>query len=157
MALYPRRSIPAALLTLAMLIAPATAGAQAPHDNAPGRGRSVVKRVLWSLAGAAAGFGAGLWFGLSKFDQAIDADRKVWTSIAVGTAVGGIAGAVLSTDRETTRQPAAPDEPSERVIEIGLQIFEGLNAHAEPRHAARDAGGGQLIVAVPVLRRQDGQ
>ena len=40
--------------------------------------------VLWTISGAGAGFGIGLWAGLSAFDDTINSDRKVWTSAIVG-------------------------------------------------------------------------
>ena len=58
--------------------------------------RSTAKRVTWTIVGAAAGFGLGTWFGLTKFDDAINSDRKVWTSAIVGAAAGGLAGGLLS-------------------------------------------------------------
>ena len=59
-------------------------------------GTSTGKRVVWTLIGAGIGFGAGLMFGLRQFDDAIDSDRKVWTSALVGAGAGGVAGALLS-------------------------------------------------------------
>ena len=52
--------------------------------------------MLWTVAGAGAGFAAGVFIGLNKFDDALYSDRKVWTSAIVGAAAGGVAGALLS-------------------------------------------------------------
>jgi len=57
---------------------------------------STTKRVLWTVVGAGAGFAAGVFIGLNKFDDALYSDRKVWTSAIVGAAAGGVAGALLS-------------------------------------------------------------
>lgn len=72
----------------------AFAGSVRDGRQPQGRG-GAGKRVAWILAGAGAGFGAGLLFGLNRFDDAIDSDRKVWTSALVGAAAGGLAGALI--------------------------------------------------------------
>jgi hypothetical protein len=51
-----------------------TAHAPSPSSSA-GSGT-----VMWTVAGASAGVATGLWVGLTKFDEAINTDRKVWTS-----------------------------------------------------------------------------
>ena len=58
--------------------------------------RSNTKRVVWTLVGIGAGFGAGLFLGLNAFDDAVNSDRRVWTSALVGAAAGGLAGNLLS-------------------------------------------------------------
>jgi hypothetical protein len=63
------------------------------------RKSSTSKRVLWTIVGAGAGFAAGVFIGLNKFDDAIDSDRKVWTTAIVGGIGGGVAGALLSRPR----------------------------------------------------------
>ena len=40
--------------------------------------------------------GAGAWFGLHRFDDAVSSDRRVWTSAIIGAVAGGVAGGVLS-------------------------------------------------------------
>jgi len=65
---------------------------------------SSTKRVLWTIVGAGAGFGAGLFLGLNAFDDAIDSDRKVWTSALVGAAAGGVLGNLFSRDRGPSPQ-----------------------------------------------------
>jgi len=57
---------------------------------------STTKRVIWTAIGAGAGFAAGVFIGLNKFDDALYSDRKVWTAAIVGAAAGGVAGALLS-------------------------------------------------------------
>jgi hypothetical protein len=60
------------------------------------KGGSSSKRVVWTLVGIGAGFGAGLLIGLNAFDDSINSDQKVWTSALVGAAAGGVAGGLLS-------------------------------------------------------------
>ena len=62
----------------------------------PPRASSTTKRVAWTLVGIGAGFAAGLFIGLSAFDDSINSDQKVWTSVIVGAAAGGLAGGLLS-------------------------------------------------------------
>jgi hypothetical protein len=59
--------------------------------------------VAWTLVGIGAGFAAGLFIGLSAFDDSINSDRKVWTSAIVGAAAGGLAGGLIS--RNVSRGP----------------------------------------------------
>lgn len=88
----------AILLLLGTVVAgaPRSAEAQTAGGPPPTRKSSVAKRVAWTVVGAAAGFGAGAWFGLHKFDDAINSDRKVWTSAIVGAVAGGVADGLLS-------------------------------------------------------------
>ena len=96
----------AAAFTLAAVVValPHAAHAQwaatAPPRPAPApRAAPAATRVIWTLVGAGAGFGAGAMFGLRKFDDAIDSDRKVWLSAIGGAAAGAVLGATLSADR----------------------------------------------------------
>jgi outer membrane scaffolding protein for murein synthesis (MipA/OmpV family) len=61
-----------------------------PAAHAQSRGQ-----VIWTISGAGAGFGVGLWAGLSAFDDAVNSDRKVWTSAIVGAGVGAVAGYLI--------------------------------------------------------------
>ena len=54
------------------------------------------KAALWTAVGAAAGFGCGLLVGLAAFDDAIDSERKVWTTALASAAAGGAIGYVVS-------------------------------------------------------------
>ena len=87
----------AVLSLLAWLAAGSLAHAQARDD------RRIGATVTWTAAGAGAGFGIGLWAGLHAFDDAINSDRKVWTSAAVGAAVGALGGYLIGR----VRQPKA--------------------------------------------------
>jgi hypothetical protein len=55
--------------------------------------------VTWTIGGAGAGFGVGLWAGLSAFDDAINSERKVWTTAVVGAAVGTVGGYLIGRAR----------------------------------------------------------
>lgn len=89
------------LIVLSAATTPALA--QQPPSNG---GRT----ALWTSVGAGAGFGIGLWAGLTAFDDAIDSDRKVWTSAIVGAAVGGTLAYVLTrTRRQSSPSRRTPD------------------------------------------------
>ena len=62
--------------------------------------------MLWTISGAGAGFGIGLWTGLSAFDDAVNSDRKVWTSAIVGAGVGAVAGYLIGRARTDRNRPS---------------------------------------------------
>jgi len=66
-------------------------------------------RPVWTVVGAGAGFGLGVWAGLTKFDDAINSDRKVWTTAIVSAAAGGVLGFLI--DRHRARRPAPAAAP----------------------------------------------
>lgn len=82
------------LLVASLLVAPLAAD-EGKSQSAVGTS-SGGKRAMWIVIGAAAGFGAGMLIGLNAFDDAIDSDRKVWTTALVSAAAGGVAGGLLS-------------------------------------------------------------
>jgi hypothetical protein len=89
------------LLVLICSIPPASAQAQ---PASPTGGRT----ALWTGVGAGAGFGIGLWAGLTAFDDAIDSDRKVWTSAIVSAAAGGTLGYLLTRGRRHQARSPSP-------------------------------------------------
>ncbi|MGH2793246.1 MAG: hypothetical protein ACRDKG_02975 [Actinomycetota bacterium] len=93
-----RRQVWALTVLVSLLFQPVAGANPAAGDVTPQgqTGTSTGKRIVWTLIGAGIGFGAGLMFGLRQFDDAIDSDRKVWTSALVGAGAGGVAGAWLS-------------------------------------------------------------
>ena len=105
------RKISSVMLIALLLAMPAAAE---PTREAP-KASSTTKRVIWTAIGAGAGFAAGVFIGLNKFDDAVYADRKIWTTAIIGAAAGGVAGALLSRNvgREApvkaTRTTDVPD------------------------------------------------
>ena len=86
------------IIAIVLVVPAPLVHAQAVGSTSAPQTRSTAKRVTWTIVGAAAGFGLGAWFGLHKFDDATNSDRKVWTSAILGAAAGGIAGGLLSRD-----------------------------------------------------------
>ena len=64
-------------------------------------------RTILTPAAAAGGFAAGLFIGLSKFDDAINSEQKVTTTALIGAAGGGVGGyflgRALDKHRDRTR------------------------------------------------------
>ena len=60
-------------------------------------------KVIWTVIGAAAGAGVGMWAGFQKFDQATFAERKITTATIAGGAIGGVVGWTIGFGR--SRQP----------------------------------------------------
>jgi hypothetical protein len=87
----------------------------APPAHAQTRQRGAAVTITWTAIGAGAGFGIGLWAGLTVFDDAINSDRKVWTSALVGAGVGALGGFLIGRavrGRQPAAQPqAAPSVP----------------------------------------------
>src|SRR5262245_12839564 len=61
-------------------------------------------RVAWTMVGAGAGFGLGLYVGLNAFDDAVNSDRKLWTTALVSAAAGGTIAWLLA-------RPHTPPRP----------------------------------------------
>lgn len=74
-------------------------------------------QVIWTISGAGAGFGVGLWAGLSAFDDAVNSDRKVWTSAIVGAGVGAVAGYLIGGARRNQTHPST----AANVVQRGRQ------------------------------------
>jgi threonine/homoserine/homoserine lactone efflux protein len=84
-----------ALVVALLLFAPAVARAQPSHD--PSR-----HSPAWIAVGAGAGFGLGMWTGLTAFDDSINSDRKVWATAIVSAAGGGLIAYLLTREKRST-------------------------------------------------------
>jgi hypothetical protein len=90
-------------LTLAAIVGTGSAA----HAQAQAAGSSK-GTVAWTIAGAGGGFSIGLWAGLTKFDDSINSDRKVWTAAIAGAAVGAVAGYFIGRSRASGSRPSSP-------------------------------------------------
>ena len=122
--------------------------------------------VTWTIGGAGAGFGIGLWAGLKAFDDSINSERKVWTTAVVSAAVGAVGGyligkararhAGVSAVRSDAGLPvvasrlllATPSSPSQG------QVDSGAENPRLPNHSARPDSGLQGSALRPPPRRR---
>ena len=133
-----------------VLAVAATLAVPSPHAwaedrrNLPQQGNPPVSAsrgatIGWTTAGAAAGFGVGLWLGLNAFDQALYSDRKVWTSAIAGAAVGALAGVLVAR----ARRHATPSPSVERPLanDDAALTFARTQFASNPLLAEREADG----------------
>jgi len=106
------------LIGLLLCHVPVSADTAGRSPASATRASSSTKRVVWTLVGIGAGFGAGVFIGLNAFDDAINSDQKVWTSAIVGAAAGGLAGGLLS--RSLGRGPQVKAMPIRPATELHL-------------------------------------
>jgi hypothetical protein len=92
--------------------------------------------VTWTIGGTGAGFGVGLWAGLSAFDDAINSERKVWTTAVVGAAAGAVGGYLIGRARARNSEPSAPRS------DAGFSIVE----------SRRSPGRGDVLPTVRSIR-----
>jgi hypothetical protein len=63
---------------------------QQTGSTAPGESHKY--RTIMTIAGAGGGFTGGVLLGIAAFDDAVNSDRKVWTTAIVGAVAGGVGG-----------------------------------------------------------------
>ena len=117
-------------LLLVLFCTTSTAYAQQARPSAAwSRGR-----VLGTVIGAAAGFGAGLLIGLAAYDDAVNSERKIWTLTAVTTAAGAGAGYAIGAGltRRAKSSPAAAD----RLATSHTRLAAGVRLRRPPTVAA---------------------
>lgn len=135
-----RRIASYVLLIGALAAGPAAAepgpASAAPRKAPVAKSSSTTKRVLWTVVGAGAGFAAGVFIGLNKFDDALYSDRKVWTTAIVGAAAGGVAGALLSRNTSRSVPIASAVRPAAGPA-IDVTWAEALHGPPAPGAAAR--------------------
>jgi hypothetical protein len=127
-----RRRLTALAAGLCLLI-PVQAGAQQaqppdPASSDPGR-----SPVAWTLIGGGIGFGAGLLIGLGKFDDAVYAERKIWTTTLIGAAAGGVTGGLLSRRLGGRLDSGADRDPLWNGMLIGAATGAGVGMWWVPK------------------------
>jgi hypothetical protein len=140
-----RRLLVATMLVL-LLVPPAASAEQATSSGQRAQYRTAL-RVVWTLIGAGIGFGAGLMIGLHQFDDAIDSDRKVWTTALVTAAAGGIAGNLLSRDISPAARPPVSTPLSLGDYKITLKRPRASASSSRPASGSDRVWEGMLIGA----------
>lgn len=79
-------------LILCSLLALFTSRWALGQQSASGNTESHRYRTVFTLAGGGGGFALGMFAGLAAFDDAINSDRKVWTTAALSGVGGAVAG-----------------------------------------------------------------
>jgi hypothetical protein len=69
-------------------------------------------RAICLLAGAGGGFTAGVFVGFAAFDDAVNSDRKVWTTALIGAAGGAVGGYFLGRALDRRRAPKGGGSPA---------------------------------------------
>jgi hypothetical protein len=126
-----------ATVTLLLLVS----GTLLRADEASPAARARGFRPLWTAVGAGGGFALGVWGGLTWFDDAINSDRKVWTTAIVSAAAGGILGYLI--DRHQARRANPSATPAERFD--GRTWRRDVFGAAAPRGSLRPPDVGTLI------------
>jgi hypothetical protein len=106
-----------ALALVGCLAVPVSAFADSKAPSTPkSSSSSTKKKVIWTIVGAGAGFTAGVFLGIAKFDDAINSDRKVWLTAIGCAAAGGVGGALIgrlnvgnNVQVERGARPTRPD------------------------------------------------
>jgi len=119
-----------AVVLLGLFLVPASSFAEPQATPPTKKSSSATKKVVWTAIGAGAGFAAGVFLGLNKFDDAINSDRKVWTTAIIGAAAGGVGGWLIGRHDESNRVKVERDGALARPIGI---TWESALAKTPPR------------------------
>src|SRR5262245_2927385 len=109
------------LVSLFTLFLSSRGFAQVQQQPIPQSPTSHKYRVILTPAGAAGGFAVGLFAGLTKFDDAPYAERKVWTTAIAGAAAGGVGGYFLGRlfDKRRDRHSQLHQQHNARSVRAG--------------------------------------
>jgi len=92
------------VLTLVLLM---TCGEAFAQQTAAKPGNSRKYRTILTAAGAGGGFVLGVFGGIAMFDDAINSDRKVWTTAIVSAGAGGVGGFLIGRSMDKRRNRAS--------------------------------------------------
>ena len=74
------------------------------QQPAPKRQESHKYRTILTLAGGGGAFALGVFVGLNAFDDAVNSDRKLWTTAALSAAGGAVGGYFLGRALDKRRK-----------------------------------------------------
>jgi len=90
-----------AIIASLVLLTSTSTSAQQP---APKREESHKYRTILTLAGGGGAFALGVFVGLNAFDDAVNSDRKLWTTAALSAAGGAVGGYFLGRALDKRRK-----------------------------------------------------
>ena len=90
-----------AIITALVLLTSTSTLAQQP---APKREESHKYRTILTVAGGGGAFALGVFVGLNAFDDAVNSDRKLWTTAALSAAGGAVGGYFLGRALDKRRK-----------------------------------------------------
>ncbi len=101
----------------------------------PKSGESHKYRTIFTIAGGGGGFAVGLVAGLAAFDDAINSDRKVWTTAALSAVGGYFLGRALDKRTKKTNVTWMPDELDRSLIHTQWSALQA-NESTDPWQGA---------------------
>ena len=141
------------LATSLIIVLSSTSVAQAQSSGGD-RSRT---RAMWTVSGAGIGFGVGFWGGLTAFDDAVNSDRKVWTSAVLGAGIGAVGGYLIGRARDSRdRAPSATSvAPKARTDRLDRRLLEHVaRSITLSKRVAPSSGNDDAQRSIPsVLRR----
>lgn len=96
-------------------------------------------RLGWTIAGAAGGFGLGVYLGFKFFDDAIYADRKIWTTVVISAIAGGVAGFLIGNARKQRRAYESASPSDVRNLRTGSQAGDSRRSSGIDAFSRRTA------------------
>ena len=110
----------------------------------------------WTVGGASAGFGLGFLVGMGAYDDAINAEQKIWTSALVGSVVGGVVGFAVGWNRRSpNRTPSRVDgvEPRRLTAAEVAQLARSVHWPLRRDEAMSASAVGPSVAPAPPSHR----
>src|SRR5258705_12132678 len=101
------------------------------QQSVPKPAESHKYRTILTIAGAGGGFAGGLFVGLSAFDDAVNSDRKVWTTSIIGAGAGAVAGYFVGRALDRQRKKTAGFTVPSEANPHDLRIAPVLSQHVK--------------------------
>jgi hypothetical protein len=90
-------------------------------------------RTILTLVGGGGGFALGLFGGMAAYDDSVNSDRKVWTTIMIATAGGAVGGyflgRVLDKREIKTSMAWVPDELDRSLMRARWDAGQPVELH----------------------------
>ena len=130
-----------AVITAVALFTSTSTFAQQP---APKKEESHKYRTILTLAGGGGAFALGVFVGLNAFDDAVNSDRKLWTTAALSAAVGAVGGYFLG--RALDKRGKKTD-----VTRATDEFYRALMHSQSPSRATELVGNSRQEASLPIF------